>query len=60
VKVGDLVKRADADETSLPAYRDMRGKVVEVSPDGSRCRIHWIGDREPDFWNRPSSDVEVV
>lgn len=30
-KVGDRVKRSDADETSIPAYRDMRGAIVAIA-----------------------------
>ena len=31
LKVGDRVKRSDATEDSIPAYRDMRGKAVSYT-----------------------------
>jgi len=39
-KIGDIVKRADVTPQSIPAYRDMRGKVVAVSGTGS-VRVCW-------------------
>lgn len=53
--LGTRVRRADADKNSIPAYRAMRGIVIEAHTHG--CRVHWIGDPEPDWGFRPWSDV---
>lgn len=41
-KVGDRVKRSDANEDSIPAYRNMRGTVLGLV--GSRVRVRWDCD----------------
>lgn len=41
MNVGDIVKHADADESSIPAYRSMRGKILEVKADGL-VRVLWF------------------
>lgn len=46
MKIGDRVKKADADDPEcIPAYRALRGTVVEVSPTGA-VRVHWDIDRD--------------
>ncbi len=42
-ELGDRVKRADITPESIPAYRDMRGKVVAVSAHGG-VRVCWGPD----------------
>lgn len=59
MQVGDRVKMADADDPrSIPAYRALRGKVVEVT--GSRCRVYWDCDMAPEPFPRFCDTVVVV
>lgn len=44
LKVGDRVMRADVEETSIPAYRDMRGTVVGF--DWTYILVQWDLDDE--------------
>lgn len=45
--VGDRVKMADADDPrNIPAYRVMRGTVIEVAPIGRGLKVRWDDDRE--------------
>jgi hypothetical protein len=55
LKVGDRVKMADANNSSLPAYRDMRGTIVETKGYGGSVqavRVSWDCNKdngEPNF-----------
>lgn len=53
--VGTRVMRADITEASIPAYRAMRGTVVESNAHS--CRVRWDGDREPDSLPRSWNDI---
>ena len=59
MKVGDKVKKADATESSIPAYRDMRGEVVQVDRYGW-VRVKWSCDKTPDFTFRNPSTLTKV
>ncbi len=49
-QVGDIVKRADADENSIPAYRAMRGTVIRIARG---IYVHWHGDPRCDLGSGP-------
>jgi len=57
--IGDRVKKSDADNpNSIPAYRDLRGTVVEVGTFG--IKVKWDCDREPEFGFRTRATVTKV
>jgi hypothetical protein len=58
IKVGDRVKMADADDATIPAYRDLIGTVLEVR--GNYVRVKWDADGEPEFGARSANSVKVV
>ena len=59
--VGDLVKKIDADDaTSIPAYRDLRGIIVEISDSGKLVKVKWDCDTKPDFGFRPLSSLVMA
>jgi hypothetical protein len=61
LKEGDRVKYSDVKETSIPAYRDARGTIVEVSPYyGGSVRVHWDSDSTPEPHFRDASTVTPV
>ena len=48
MNVGDVVKHFDADESSIPAYRSMYGRIVEIKQSGERgdiARIDWFDSK---------------
>jgi hypothetical protein len=58
--LGDRVKKADADlATSIPAYRDLRGTVVQIFENGN-VRVHWDCDSTPEWGNRLAYDLTKV
>lgn len=51
--VGDRVMRSDVTDTSIPAYRDMRGTIVEMGVAGAylplgMAMVRWDCDQIPD------------
>lgn len=52
LNVNDRVKHADADASSIPAYREMRGTVLETK--GEMALVRWDCDGESDkgTWRR--------
>jgi len=53
-KIGDQVKPADIRPDSIPAYKNLRGRVVEVNAHGW-VRVHWTIDASPDLgWRQPA------
>ena len=57
LNIGDRVKRSDVTEQSIPAFKNLRGKVVAFSFEDGRYFIHWDGDRTPDSLSRDSSTI---
>jgi hypothetical protein len=53
MKVGDRVKRSDATEDSIPAYRDMRGTVTGFSHQ--LVLVVWDCDKQVGI-SRPSAE----
>lgn len=58
-KVGDRVKRSDVDEESIPAFRDMRGWVVEIWGNGAKARVRWDGEDNAEFGWRDSRTITI-
>lgn len=61
MKVGDIVMYADANELSIPAYRNMRGRVVKVRPIDDWVLVQWGKTTwDTDRYFRDPATVKVV
>jgi len=66
MKVGDWVKMEDADDPrSIPAYRDMRGRIEELRDNGA-MKVAWFdrlyghGIGRDEFPRDPATVVKVA